>query len=265
MIRWLWVTLVVIAGFSGGGAKAAPDANRCVECHQRAETVKALPSWYQDQFVHWYGSVHGKAGVTCERCHEGTPAQPDKKRAHEGVRPAGDPKSPIYYQNLPETCGACHKKAYQHFTQTRHYTNLKADRLAPTCTTCHGFQMDIRGISLPHLVGRCTLCHNPKQGVKPEVADQAREAFEGIVHAEEEIEKTDGVIDFAREKGGQTKEAEKLLSQARDRLRRTGDLWHDFRLGAFKQELREIEAMVKAAHEGAVQGILKRPSKDGKE
>jgi len=152
---WLFLLLGIL------GADAAGQAgNSCVDCHQRAETVTALPAWYQDQFVHWYGSVHGQKGVTCEKCHGVDASHTNKMLAHQSVKSSSDPQSPIYYKNLPETCGACHTTISQQFVQSRHYENLKADRLAPTCTTCHGFQMDVGGVAPLQIVGRCKMCHS---------------------------------------------------------------------------------------------------------
>jgi hypothetical protein len=223
-------------------------SNSCVECHQRAETVNALPAWYQDQFIHWYGSVHGRKGITCDKCHGGDPNQASKKQAHRGVKPPGDSKSRIHYRNLPETCGACHKGVYEQFIQSRHYQNLKADRLAPTCTTCHGFEMDIGGVEPLQIAGRCSMCHSPQRGIKPEVAELTRQIFDGAALTEQAIQKAQMVIELAKEQGQQPGDAERLIRMAQDRFRKTGELWHNFRLDAFKQELTEIQGMAKEAY-----------------
>ena len=251
----LCIGLVLIIGFLAAGGTVAWGANSCVECHQQAETVNALPAWYQDQFIHWYGSVHGRKGVTCEKCHGGEPTQSNKKLAHRGVKSPRDPKSPIYYKNLPETCGSCHKGVYQQFIQSRHYENLKADRLAPSCTTCHGFQMDIRGVAPLQLAGRCTICHNPQKGVKPEVAELTRQTFEGITQTEQAIQRAQVAIELVREQGQEAKGAQELLLTARDRLRKTGELWHRFDLGAFKHELMEIQTVAAEAYATAKRAL----------
>ena len=257
-MKRLCAGLVLTAGLLGVGGAVASGANSCVECHQRAETVKALPAWYQDQFIHWYGSVHGRKGVTCEKCHGGDPTRADRILAHQGVKSSSDTGSPIYYKNLPETCGSCHKGVYQQFIQSRHYENLKGDRLAPTCTTCHGFQMDIGGVAPLQLAGRCTICHNPQQGVKPEVAELTRQILEGIGQTEHNIQKAQVAIDLAKEQGLKPKGAEELLRTARDRLKKTGVLWHSFRLGAFKQELTEIQRTAGEAYTVAKGAMLRK-------
>lgn len=258
----LRIDLLVLAGLMGGSLAAAGTAawggNSCIECHQRADTVSALPAWYQDQFVHWYGSVHGRKGVACDKCHGGEPSHADKEPAHRGVKSSRDPQSPIYYKNLPETCGKCHQAVYQQFVRSRHYENLKADRLAPTCTTCHGFQMDIGGVAPHQIVGRCTICHNPQQGVKPEVGNLARQTVEEIVQAEHAVQTAQTAVEFAREQGFEPKGAEELLRTARERLRKTAELWHNFRLAAFRQELREIQAVAGEASAAAKRGVLRK-------
>jgi len=253
MARWL-VGLIFIAGFIigvPGKSAVAWGANSCVECHKEAAAGNGLQIWYQNQFIHWYGSVHGRKGVACEKCHGGDPAGTDKKQAHRGVKSSKDPQSPIYYKNLPETCGSCHKGVYQQFVQSRHYKNLKAERLAPTCTTCHGFEMDIGAVRPLQLVGRCTICHNPQRGVKPEVADLARQSLEDVTQVELGIQKAQTVIDLAREGGLEPKNAEEQLRIARSRLEKTPELWHTFQLDAFKKELMEIRELAGKAYANA--------------
>lgn len=251
------IVLFMGVGLGAPGA-AALGANSCVDCHQRPETVAALPAWYQDQFIHWYGSVHGRRGVTCEKCHGGDPDQTGKKLAHQNVKSAGDPRSRIYYKNLPETCGACHEAVYRQFVESRHYRNLKADWLAPTCTTCHGFQMDIRGVVPLQVVGRCQMCHGQVRGVKPEIGKLARQSAEGIAEAEHAIRSAQLLLELAGEQGRKSREAEELLRTAQDRLRKTGELWHNFQLGAFRQELGEIQKMAEKAAAGAKQAMMKK-------
>jgi hypothetical protein len=255
-IGWLlWIGLTVLCG------AAAFAANTCIDCHRRSETIASLPAWYQDQFIHWYGSVHGKAAVTCEKCHGGDPTQTDRLMAHRRVLPSGDPKSAIHYKNLPETCGGCHKGVYQQFTQSRHYKNLKTDRLAPTCTTCHGFEMDIQGVTPAQLAGRCRVCHNEAQGVKPEVADLMDRTVGWITAAEQSVQRAQAVLSLAKEQGTAPKEAEALLVSARERFKKTGDLWHGFRPDRFKQELTEIQAAADKAYTRTKQALFEGSGK----
>lgn len=247
----------IIAGIIGVWRTTGWTRNACVECHGRPETMKAMPAWYQDAFIHWYGSVHGRKGVTCEKCHRGDPTQTDKAAAHQGVGNSTDLMSPLYYKNLPGTCGTCHRGIYQQFVGSRHYKSLKADRMAPSCTTCHGFRMDIGQVVPLQLAGRCALCHNREErGVKPEVVDLARKALEEIGQAEHEIQKARVVIELARGEGREPKEAEELVKTAQGRLKKTGELWHSFRLDVFQRELTEIRAVAGKAYATAKTAIL---------
>ena len=229
--------------------------NSCVECHQLPETAAAFPAWRHDQFAHWYGSVHGRKGVTCDKCHGGNPARGSKWLAHWGVREAIDPRSPTHYKNVPETCGTCHVSVYRRFAATAHYKNLKADRLAPTCTTCHGFEMDVGAVAPLQMARNCAMCHNPDQGAKPEVASAAQHAVEGVTAAKDAIRRAQVAIDLAKQRGSEPAQAEKLLSTARERLQGTGELWHSFRLADFEQQLTEIEELAVAAAAVAERGM----------
>jgi len=152
---------------------ASSPKNTCVECHSRGETVGAFPSWAQDFFLHWYGAVHGKAGVTCDDCHGGNPAADKKKASHVGVFKSKNPRSMVYYKNLPKTCGTCHKDVAGQFSASHHSKNLVKENLAPSCTTCHGFEMEIEAVNPLQLAGRCSLCHAVGASAKPAAAEQA--------------------------------------------------------------------------------------------
>jgi hypothetical protein len=246
-----WVLVGFALSVLIGGEQSAWGANSCVGCHQQAGTLSALPAWYQDAYVHWYGSVHGKKGVTCDKCHGGDPGKADKKKAHLGILPSSDSKSPIYYKNIPETCGSCHKEVYRAFSQSRHYRNLKADRLAPTCTTCHGFQMDIGPVSRLQMAGRCQFCHNPQKGIKPEIVEQTRRILEKTVQTEQAIEKAQTAVELAGEQGAKAKGAENKLRLARKRLEGTGAFWHRFQLADFDRELSDIESEAREVSDAA--------------
>jgi len=137
------IMLVFLAAVLALMVPKAVTANSCVDCHSKNVTANKLAPWLANSFDVWSRSVHGVNGVVCNNCHGGDPGAVDKEKAHVGVRGSSDPSSPIYYENVPETCGKCHTKVYEKFVQSKHYKNLKAGRLAPTCTTCHGFHMDI--------------------------------------------------------------------------------------------------------------------------
>ena len=49
---------------------------------------------------------------------------------------------------------------------------------APACTTCHGFEVDMRAATPMQLVKRCALCHTEERGLNPEFQTLAREALQ---------------------------------------------------------------------------------------
>jgi formate-dependent nitrite reductase cytochrome c552 subunit len=220
------------------------------------ETIQDLPAWYQDLFIHWYGSVHGEKGITCDQCHGGDPQQSKKSKAHLGVLSSKKLKSPIYFKNIPETCGSCHSGVFQEFKKGLHYQNLKKDRLAPTCTTCHGFQMDIQAVIPLRIVGRCTICHNIDQKIKPEVPDIAKQALAESEKARKKIELAQFMIDLGKEEGRELKEAKALLEDSRGRLKKSGELWHRFHLDEFKKELDAIQNLADKAYKLARSAIF---------
>jgi cytochrome c2 len=250
----VWIVLTIAVGLLDVASGSAIAADSCVECHQRAETTAAFPAWRKDQFAHWHESAHGRVGVTCDKCHRGNPNRSNKWLAHWGVKASLDPESPTHYKNVPETCGACHEAVYRQFANTLHFKNLKTDRLAPTCTTCHGFEMDVGSVSPSQIALKCTMCHNPEQGATPEVATMARHAVERIAATRDAIAAAQSAIAAARAQGRDPKEAEALLGEAEKRLKGTGALWHSFYLGGFEQRLDGAETLARDATAAAQGG-----------
>jgi predicted CXXCH cytochrome family protein len=119
----------------------------CSSCHSDQAKMKpyGIPT---DQYVLYLTSVHGKRLIqgdgrvaVCSDCH-GT----------HNVLAASDPKSPVYRENIPQTCGRCHEdgqlmKVYNLpanvVSEYRAGVHGKAllerhNRQAPDCTRCHG-------------------------------------------------------------------------------------------------------------------------------
>jgi len=241
-----------------GEAAASEAGNQCVSCHRRKETLRVLPGWQRDHFVLWSRGEHGLADVTCDACHGGQSDAPEKAASHAGIRPASDPESPVYFKNLPRTCGSCHEDVQKAFVHSRHYKELVKDRLAPSCNTCHGFLMEIARPS--HLlVDSCELCHNREpDGVKPEIVDEARRALDHVARARRSIEDARHTVEIARDLGLETGRAAKRLRKAEQLLDETGARWHSFHLGAFESDLAEIQAMAEQSKNAAMDAILTR-------
>ncbi len=261
--RILWPALAGVilcflwtAGPGTAESVATMQANRCVECHRRPETLRAFPAWARDQITHWYGAVHGRVGVTCEQCHGGDPRAAKKAEAHRGVVSPRKPQSPLYFKNVAEACRRCHVQVYQQFAQSHHYEVLKADHLAPSCTTCHGFEMDMKAVTPAQLLERCVLCHSESRGLLPEVQTLAQNALQGIERAERAIERAGWAVEFARDRNADAEVAQALVDSARARLRQTGELWHRFELDVFSEELAAIERLADHAYLTATRAVL---------
>jgi hypothetical protein len=143
--------------------------NSCVNCHSR------LPgsSFVGAKSHSWTGSIHQKHAVTCDKCHGGNPRAPEQKEAHAGVLGSDDPKSPVYFKNIPSMCGKCHEAEFYKFTQSLHYKRLESTGKGPECVTCHGSM--VTSILTPDTVAAvCERCHNERMAVFPYVPQKAK-------------------------------------------------------------------------------------------
>jgi hypothetical protein len=235
------------------------EANSCVTCHRAPETVLSLPPYSAFHHAEWSVSIHSVEGVTCERCHGGDPTAEEKAAAHRNVKDSRDPASPIYYRNLPATCGTCHRDEYTHFVQSRHYENLKEDRLAPDCRTCHGSH-DVSLINARVIAEKCKICHSRESGVQPQVALEAKQALSLMELIEDEREKVEGMVTLAEEKGKDVREAKDLLKDVEARLRQEGPRWHAFDITAFNKDLLEIWYAAKRSEELVSAALVERAS-----
>ncbi len=143
--------------------------NSCVYCHSR------LPgsSFVGAKSHGWTGSVHQRHGVTCDKCHGGDPRAREQKAAHAGILGSGNAGSPIYFKNIPSTCGKCHGAEFYKFTQSRHYKMLESAGKGPECVTCHGSM--ITSVLTPDTIAAvCGQCHNTRMGIFPYVPQKAK-------------------------------------------------------------------------------------------
>jgi hypothetical protein len=143
--------------------------NSCVSCHSQ------LPgsSFVGTKSHSWKGSIHQKHGVTCDKCHGGNPLAGGKQEAHAGVYGSSNPRSTIYYKNIPSTCGKCHGGEFYKFTQSLHYRMLETQGKGPDCVTCHG-SMVTTVLSPDNVATVCERCHNERIGVFPYIPQKAR-------------------------------------------------------------------------------------------
>lgn len=175
------------AGFVG-----APDRLKipefCGRCHSDPEYMRGFaPNLPVDQLRLYRTSLHGQKNAqgdrnvaTCVDCH----------RTHD-IRPPSEPKSSVYPQQIPKTCGHCHAdekrmKPYGiptdqealYETSVHGKALLSGDDLsAPACNDCHGDHG-----ALPPQVGSiyavCGHCHVNNRDLYAE--SKKRVAFEDL-------------------------------------------------------------------------------------
>ena len=109
-------------------------AQTCGSCH--GEKFVMEPQGISTQpFFSYQESVHGRAvaagsgkAAACTDCH----------RAHD-ILPPGDPKSPIFKFNVPQTCGQCHSDISHVYQTSIHGEALaRGNWQSAVCTDCHG-------------------------------------------------------------------------------------------------------------------------------
>ena len=132
----------------------------CGNCHAKH---KEEPSGMdpKQRVSAYLASTHArgitKAGLvwaaTCVDCHG----------AH-GVHPAGDPRSSVSRENVPDTCAKCHEGVKETYNTSIHGKLFaEGDERAPVCTDCHtahsitradtpGFMLDV--------INECGQCHD---------------------------------------------------------------------------------------------------------
>lgn len=145
-------------------------ARTCLQCHNKQEYLVG---------VHGYGvQLAGlDLAATCVSCHGG-----------HSILPAADPASRVHRQNVPQTCGTCHRRVTETYLDSVHGKNLSAaNRDVPTCTDCHAAHRTVdphspmfRNAS-PEM---CARCHADPQiagkyGLRAEVFDTYVADFHG--------------------------------------------------------------------------------------
>ncbi len=133
----------------------------CGKCHARPEIAEKYkipvknPIALFKMSVHYLAVQQGKKSAVCNECHG----------VHH-ILPLNDPKSKIYKDAVPSTCGECHKTEYRDYTRSIHWTGyLKGVREAPVCNDCHQEHAVLppSDPSSPVYAGKipetCTRCH----------------------------------------------------------------------------------------------------------
>jgi hypothetical protein len=134
---------------SSSKVNGANMVSTCSGCHSSASFMKNYnPGLRVDQLEKYKTSVHGKRvfggdskAANCASCH-----------GNHDIKKVNDPKSKVYYSNIPETCNNCHGDAgymkgykiptdqYEKYKKSVHGIALyeRGDKNAPSCNNCHG-------------------------------------------------------------------------------------------------------------------------------
>jgi len=218
----LWVGICGLAGMTF--LFGFIGANSCIHCHKQQERGGKYFWAYEG----WKDSAHGKAKITCDRCHGGKPTEPALEEAHSGVLPSSDPRSLIHFQNAAKTCGSCHGAQWIAFKKSTHYQELMKHQRGPTCGTCHGSMHTSVAIS-EEIQEFCTLCHNQRTGNHPEIPEKASLL---LLSMEQNalLLKTIETSVYARSSGHPSENDLTRLAEAKASYEASQMTWHEFDL-----------------------------------
>ncbi|HDK35446.1 MAG TPA: hypothetical protein ENG82_00970 [Bacteroidetes bacterium] len=168
------ILLILFSGLfilstAGHAGKDKTTENTCVNCHSKLSSS----SFVGVKSHNWKGSIHQKNGVTCDKCHGGNPAAAKMNTAHVGVLSSSNPRSSVYFKNIPSTCGKCHGAEYYKFTQSKHFKKLETSGKGPDCVTCHG-SMVTTVLNPEDMANVCDRCHNDRMGIFPYIPQKAK-------------------------------------------------------------------------------------------
>ncbi|MEJ2695843.1 MAG: hypothetical protein P8013_04270 [Candidatus Sulfobium sp.] len=204
--------------------------NSCVHCHSRLPGT----SFVGVKSHSWKGSIHQKNGVTCDKCHGGNPQATSEKEAHVGVYGSSNPKSTVYYKNVPATCGKCHGAEFYKFTQSLHFRRLESTGQGPDCVTCHGSM--VTTVLQPDTVAAvCERCHNERMGIFPYIPQKAKAVLLSLKVSEALFDAEKSLYEH---KAG--KEVTAALRNAQSYLHSAKLDWHKFDLDTVTGDLQDM-------------------------
>ncbi len=215
-----------------------------LECHEDRVLQLSTANYQQ-----WSESVHALKGVTCDVCHGGDPNQTTKEKAHANLKKPTDPESPVYYTNVPETCGKCHSKELNSFQSSKHYQKLEALETAPTCTTCHA-PHTFNVLNPEEFRNFCGNCHSVYKKVAPyDIPLRAEDMLGRVNKLKFNIDMANQDIFWAKKNGTDVTQAQEHADNALSMLDNMTVLWHEFNLTHFEDELNSADKEVKAAED----------------
>lgn len=220
------------------------DASCSLECHEDRIRQLATANYQQ-----WQESLHAVKGVTCEACHGGDPKQATKEKAHVNFKNNTDPQSPVYYTNVPKTCGKCHPKELDNFENSTHFKKLESLQLAPTCTTCH-HPHTFTVLNPEDFRNSCGNCHSVYKKVAPyDIPLKAEDMLRKVNKLKFNIENAREDIFWAKKNGTDVGQAEKYTDNALKTYQDLAPMWHEFNLTHFEDVIDSANAEIKKAED----------------
>jgi hypothetical protein len=202
--------------------------NSCVFCHSRLPGT----SFVGAKSHSWTGSTHQAHGITCDKCHGGDPLASEQKEAHMGMLSSSNPKSSVYFKNIPSTCGKCHGAEFYKFTQSRHYNILESSGKGPECATCHG-SMVTRILTPDTISAVCEQCHNSRMGIFPYVPQKAKAVL--LL-----LKESSDLLDAKKKLHSSDAKQAQALRDAQSSLYSARLDWHKFDLDAITADLQGL-------------------------
>ena len=241
---FLIVLLLSFCAYMPDNIAVAAQKNSCIECH------KDLPSgsYTGHKFSDYTGSVHERNGIRCEACHGGDPMSADKTTAHTGVFRSSNPRSSIYFKNLPQMCGKCHGEELVNFSRSRHYAELKTSGRGPSCVTCHG-SMGTFILTSDRIREFCTVCHNNQRGILPNVPKEVANVLSMMELTNTLVSWSEEFVTEAKKAKKETSESEKQLAIARNTIKHAKLTWHTFRMEDVTKKINDAYSAAKKARE----------------
>lgn len=161
----------------------------CGECHTRPEVMALYRTHRKETVFAFTNSVHGlsvtnkngKHAAVCTDCH-----------GVHAIKRGTDPKSDMFWQNIPQTCGKCHEEIGKSFARSVHGAAvIEGKRDAPVCTDCHGehsitaVKAAASFVSPTHIPETCGQCHGVERiatryRLPSNVVDSYMDSFHGL-------------------------------------------------------------------------------------
>jgi hypothetical protein len=183
-------------------------------------------------------------GNSCVSCHSGLPGSSFVGAKSHSWLGSSDPKSPVYFKNIPSTCGKCHGAEFYKFSQSLHYRRLEAAGRGPECVTCHGSM--VTSILTPDTIAAvCEQCHNARMGIFPYIPQKAK----AVLLLLKESEALLGMKEQLSHSAAGSAKA-RALQDARSSLHSAVLDWHKFDLDTITAHLQKMYDSLEAAPEG---------------